>query len=105
VPDRERARAAADRLGPAILSVVALEPGASGEVMTPLDFAPSPDSVARHLFDGRAIGAHLDHLAAAQHDDGGWMFNGQAWSPAAEREWRGAVTMDALHLLRANGRC
>ena len=30
---------------------------------------------------------------------------GRAWSPAAEREWRGAVTMDALHLLRANGRC
>jgi hypothetical protein len=105
VPDRARARAAADRLGPAILSVVALEPGASGEVMTPLDFAPSPDSVARDLFDGRVIGAHLDHLAAAQHDDGGWMFNWQAWSPAAEREWRGAVTMDALHLLRANGRC
>src|SRR5437660_530188 len=55
VPDRDRARAAADRLGPAILSVVALEPGASGEVMTPLHLAPSPESVARDLFDGRVI--------------------------------------------------
>jgi hypothetical protein len=33
------------------------------------------------------------------------MFNWLAWSPAAEREWRGAVTVEALHLLRANGRC
>jgi len=32
------------------------------------------------------------------------MFNWQAWSPAAEREWRGTVTVDALQLLRANGR-
>ena len=50
------------------------------------------------------ISAHLDHLAASQLDDGGWMFNWLAWSPAAEREWRGAVTVDALQLLRANGR-
>jgi hypothetical protein len=85
--------------------LVAMEPGAPGEVHTPLDFAPLPGSPARDLFDEAVITAHLDHLAAAQRDDGGWMFNWQAWSPAAEREWRGAVTLDALHLLRANGRC
>jgi len=83
---------------------VALEPGAPGEVHTPLDFAPLPGSPARGLFDEAVIAAHLDHLAAAQLGDGGWMFNWQAWSPAAEREWRGAVTVDALQLLRANGR-
>jgi hypothetical protein len=27
-----------------------------------------------------------------------------AWSPAAEREWRGFLTVDALRVLRANGR-
>jgi len=32
------------------------------------------------------------------------MFNWLAWSPAAEREWRGAITVDTLHLLHANGR-
>jgi hypothetical protein len=89
-------------LGP---DMVAMEPGATGEVHTPLDFAPLPDSVARDLFGESVITAHLDHLAAAQHDDGGWMFNWLAWSPAAGREWRGAVTVDALQLLRANGRC
>jgi hypothetical protein len=105
VPDRDRARAAVAQLGPTISGLVALEPGAPGEVQTPLDFAPLPDSVARDLFDGSVITAHLDHLAGAQHDDGGWMFNWLAWSPAAEREWRGAITVDTLHLLHANGRC
>ena len=42
VPDRDRAHAAAARLGPLIFGegLVALEPGAPGEVHTPLDFAP-----------------------------------------------------------------
>jgi len=31
-------------------------------------------------------------------------FNWPAWSPAAEREWRGFLTVDALRILRAN-RC
>jgi len=107
VPDRDRAREAVARLGPVIFGqdMVAMEPGTPGEVHTPLDFAPVPGSPARDLFDETVITAHLDHLAAAQRDDGGWMFNWLAWSPAAEREWRGAVTIDALQLLRANGRC
>jgi hypothetical protein len=46
----------------------------------------------------------LDHLAAGQSDDGGWTFNWLAWSPAAEMEWRGFVTVETLTLLRANGR-
>jgi hypothetical protein len=65
---------------------------------------PAPGSLAQELFDRSLIAAHLDHLAGAQHDDGGWMLNWQAWSPAAEREWRCAVTVDALYLLRASGR-
>jgi hypothetical protein len=107
VPDRDRAHAAAARLGPVIFGegLVTLEPGAPGEVHTPLDFAPRPGSPARSLFDEAVIAAHLDQLAAAQRDDGGWMFNWLAWSPAAEREWRGAVTVDALQVQRANGRC
>jgi hypothetical protein len=107
VPDRDRAHAAAARLGPVIFGegLVTLDAGAPGDVHTPLDFAPWPGSPARSLFGEAVIAAHLDHLAAAQREDGGWMFSWQAWSPAAEREWRGAVTVDALQLLRANGRC
>jgi hypothetical protein len=106
VPDQARAQAAFDRVGPLLLSrgLVALDPGASGEVHSPLDFAPLPGSIARRLFDPAVIEAHLDHLAAAQLDDGGWTFNWPAWSPAAEADWRGFLTVDALRVLRANGR-
>ena len=107
VPDRARAAEAVRRAGPLLLrrGLVALDPDAGGEVHTPLDFAPLPDSVARPLFDDTVIEAHLDHLAAAQCDDGGWMFNWPSWSPAAEADWRGFLTVDALRILRANGRC
>jgi len=106
VPDRPRAQAAFDRVGPLLLerNLVALDPEAAGDVQTPLEFAPLPDSIARALFDDATIAAHLDHLAAAQLDDGGWMFNWLAWSPAAEADWRGFLTVDALRVLRANGR-
>jgi hypothetical protein len=105
VPDRDRARQAFGRIGPLIIErdLVALDPEAPGEVHSPLAFAPEPESLARELFDQATIKAHLDHLAQAQRDDGGWTFNWLAWSPAAETEWRGFLTVDALRLLRANG--
>ena len=68
-----------------------------------LAFAPEPDSLARVLFDDATVAAHLDHLARGQRGDGGWMFNWPAWSPAAEHDWRGFLTVDNLRLLRANG--
>jgi hypothetical protein len=106
VPDRERAQAALDRVGPLLTErdLVALDPDAPGETHSPLDYAPLPDSVGRRLFDEATIAAHLDHLAGAQLEDGGWTFNWPAWSPLAELEWRGSLTVDALLVLRANGR-
>src|SRR5580704_4777980 len=106
VPDRDRAREAFVRAGPLLIerNLVALDPEASGEVHGVLDFAPEPDSLARSLFDDVTVKAHLDHLAQAQRDDGGWTFNWPAWSPAAELDWRGFLTVDALRVLRANAR-
>ena len=104
VPDRGRAETALERVGPLVSDTVALDPAAEGEVHTPLDFAPNPDSIARRLFDEVAIEAHLGHLAAGQGEDGGWTFNWLAWSPVAASEWRGSLTVDALRTLRANGR-
>ena len=78
-------------------------PGAPGEVHGPLDYAPAP-GLASSLFDDAVLDAHLDHLARAQRDDGGWTFSWMAWSPAAEQDWRGARTVDALQALRAYGR-
>ena len=105
VPDRKRAEDVFDRVGPLLLSsgLVSLDPDATGETFGPLDFAPLPGSIARRLFDVPTIEAHLNHLAAAQRDDGGWMFNWPSWSPAAESDWRGFLTVDALRILRANG--
>jgi hypothetical protein len=106
VPDRDRAGEAFGRVGPLIIDrkLVTLDPETPGEVHFPLDFAPEPDSLARGLFDDATIKAHVDHLAQAQRDDGGWTFNWLAWTPAAEREWRGFLTVEALRVLRANGR-
>jgi hypothetical protein len=104
VPDRDRAEAAFGKVAQMMLGIAELDPEAPGEVHSPLDFAPRPDSMARALFGEDVIDAHLDHLAGAQHDDGGWMFNWAAWSPAAEREWRGFLTVEALRTLHANGR-
>jgi hypothetical protein len=106
VPDRDRAREVFGRVGPLILEqqLVALDPEAPGEVHGVLEFAPEPDSLARALFDDATVQAHLDHLAHGQKDDGGWTFNWPAWSPAAELDWRGFLTVDALRALRANGR-
>lgn len=106
VPDRERAQQAFEKAGPLLLDyrLVELDPEAPGEVHGPLEYAPRPDSLARQLFDAATIDAHLEHLAHAQRDDGGWTFNWLAWSPAAEADWRGFMTVDAVALLRSNGR-
>ena len=103
VPDRPRAENALQRIGRLLRTLATLDPNAEGETHSPLDFAPLPDSIARGLFDDATIEAHLDHLAGAQLGDGGWMFNWPAWSPAAESDWRGFLTVDALRVLRANG--
>jgi hypothetical protein len=106
VPDRKRAEDAFDRVGPLLLSsgLVTLDPEAEGETFGPLAFAALPGSIARRLFDAPTIDAHLDYLAGAQGEDGGWTFNWPSWSPAAESDWRGFITVDALRVLRANGR-
>jgi hypothetical protein len=106
VPDRNRAREMFGQVGSLIIdrNLVALDPEMAGETHGPLDFAPEPGSRGRALFDDVTIKAHLDHLAQAQLDDGGWTFNWPAWSPAAELDWRGFLTVDALRVLRAHGR-
>jgi hypothetical protein len=104
VPDRDRAERALQAVAPMLLRVVALDPDTPGETHSPLGYAPRPDSLARSLFSEAVIEAHLDHLAAGQRDDGGWTFNWLSWSPAAELDWRGFITVSSLVTLRDNGR-
>ena len=106
VSDRQRAEQVFERIGPKILErkLVALAPTVEEDSHSPLKFASNPNSLARRLFSDTAIEAHLDALASAQLEDGGWTINWLAWNPAGVFEWRGILTIEALVTLRAYGR-
>jgi hypothetical protein len=105
VPGNERANAAiallASRVDP---TTVAPDGGAYGEALRPLDLSPQLGSRSRGLVTEAQVEAHLDAVEAGQQDDGGWMFDWLAWSPAQTTDWRGNVTIRALTWLRDNGR-
>jgi hypothetical protein len=106
VPEADRAVDALDAIRPDLLAsgLVRLDPDAGGEAHTPLDFSPWPGARSRRLFPADLVERHLEGLAGGQQEDGGWTFAWPAWSPAAALEWRGFVTVEALRVLRANGR-
>ena len=69
--------------------------------LTPLSFAPSPDSYCRGVFTDTQIENHLSELEAQQEEDGGWPIH---WEPPGEtsrNEWRAYKTVMALITLRA----
>ncbi|GAA1592581.1 hypothetical protein GCM10009742_44170 [Kribbella karoonensis] len=72
--------------------------------VTPLQFAPSPDSIWRPLFTDEQLDAHLDRLIADQQSDGGWALTWEPPGPAATLEYRGIVTVGALRTLKAYNR-
>ncbi|BCY10247.1 hypothetical protein [Actinoplanes sp. L3-i22] len=106
VPDRPRAeqaaRAVLARITESPLFQPMPRPGEYG--LTPLNVAPSADSPWRGLFTDAQLDAHLDELAAAQQDDGGWPVVWEPPSQASRLEWRGLVTLHALRTLRSYGR-
>ncbi|WP_129789697.1 hypothetical protein [Promicromonospora panici] len=104
VPDRDRAEKEFARLSEALLAPVALDPDAEGHVHTPLDFAPTPRTLARGLFSDEVIDLHLDALLKAQQDDGGWKPNFLMWTPLVAHEWGGYLTLARLKTLQAYGR-
>ncbi len=105
VPDEQRAGAAIASLAARVdTSAVAPIGGAEGEALRPLDLSPRPGSRSRGLVSEEQIEAHLDIVESEQQEDGGWMFDWLAWSPAQTTDWRGNVTIRALTWLRDNGR-
>lgn len=64
--------------------------------LTPLHFAPKPDSIFRPLFTQAQIKGHLEHLKILQQEDGGWPITWKAPGPASVCEWRGRWTLDAI---------
>jgi hypothetical protein len=94
-----------DRLGSHIppSGLLHVDGGTDDEYMRPLDIAPLPDRPVRKLFAEDAIAAELERLAHQQQDDGGWAVDFNSYSPAAELEWRGYMTVRALAILQRNG--
>lgn len=103
VPDRARAERIFEQISAYLLEGghITYDPQASGYVFMPLDYAPSPDSLCRRLFDDITIQTQLDALAQRQRADGGWPISWTAVSPACELENCGIVTIRALQTLRA----
>jgi hypothetical protein len=105
VPDERHAREALTSLATKVdVSTVAPVGGVEGETLRPLDLSPRPGSRSRELIDEASIEAHLDAVESEQLEDGGWMFDWLAWSPAQTIDWRGNITIRALGWLRDNGR-
>lgn len=105
VPDDGRAQemisSLVKRVDPSVIAPIG---GVEGEALRPLDLSPRPGSRSRALVGQAQLDAHLDTVESGQQDDGGWMFDWLAWSPAQTNDWRGNVTIRALRWLRDNGR-
>jgi hypothetical protein len=105
VPDDRRAQTAVESLATRIdTAAVVPVAGAVGEALRPLDLSPRPGSRSRGLLGEEEIEAHLDLVESEQKEDGGWMFDWRAWSPAQTTDWRGNVTIRALTWLLDNNR-
>ncbi|HEV7935859.1 MAG TPA: hypothetical protein VGP70_26525 [Actinomadura sp.] len=82
--------------------VLAVEGGAEGEVIRPLDFSPEPGRPLRDLFSPEVIAADLVRLVSEQQSDGGWIVDWISRSAAGALEWRGWATVHAVTILRAH---
>jgi hypothetical protein len=72
--------------------------------LTPLDFAPQPESYCQKLFTQAQIDAHLDDLASKQDHDGGWSIQWEPPGEMARLEWRAYKTVSAIGTLHLYGR-
>jgi hypothetical protein len=72
--------------------------------LTPLNFAPRPESYCRRMFTDSQIEAHLTELEKQQEEDGGWPIRWEPPGEMARREWRAYKTVAALATLQAYGR-
>lgn len=63
-----------------------------------------PTKFPREWFDDALYDAHLDRLESEQQDDGGWPVAWEPPGPGSLAAWRAILTLEALAILRANGR-
>lgn len=106
LPPQERAKAT-NKLRSVLATVVVRDPRKWATYnIKPLTFIHSPNSPFYADF-ADAIQANLDYIISTQQSDGGW---GLTWSwenvdpvawKAAEKEWRGVVTLENLETLES----
>lgn len=106
VPEPARAARAVERFRPSLRpdGTIPIPGGMQDEHVTALELSPRPGTPSRALFTDELIERSLDTLESEQLDDGGWDFHFLHWSAGQIVEWRGIVTLAALHTLRAHGR-
>jgi len=69
--------------------------------LTPLDFAPVPDSYCRKIFSETIIHDHLKVLDSQQEEDGGWPISWEPPGEMARLEWRAHKTLKCLITLES----
>lgn len=104
-PDRAWAEPAYEALGQQLPKLPWFQPmPGEGYGLTPLHFAPAPDSPARVFFEKEQVEAHLDAIESQRLEDGGWPVTWEPPGPASVLAWRGVWTLDVERTLRAYGR-
>ncbi|TYP74548.1 hypothetical protein [Paenibacillus methanolicus] len=105
IPDQERSANLMDTISIALPRARFFKADALSDAygLTPLHFARQPDSVCSPLFTQSQIDRHLEVLLREQLPDGGWPIGWEAPGPAAELEWRGVATLEAISRLSAYG--
>lgn len=103
LPDRRIAEQILDIIGDVLPSARFFIPDAPVDTygLTPLHFAPNPESPCRRLFTQSRMESHLEELLKKQQPDGGWPISWDAPGAASVLEWRGRVTLEAVCRLRA----
>jgi hypothetical protein len=98
IPDRTMAGNLLDTIASVLLKANYFIPDAPVDRygLTPLHFAPRPDSIFRQIFTQAQIDGHLEDLKGQQQEDGGWPITWKAPGPASVCEWRGRWTLDAI---------
>jgi len=108
---REHYESILDKLRRALPHSVVTEPAKwGGYGLQPLEVVYFPGSPLAGVFDQEVIDANLDYFIDEQQPNGSWVPNwtwdfidADAWA-AADREWRGILTLRKLRTLRAYGR-
>jgi len=108
---REHYESILDKLRRALPHSVVTEPAKwGGYGLQPLEVVYFPGSPLAGVLDQAVIDANLDYFIDEQQPNGSWAPNwtwdfidADAWA-AADREWRGILTLRKLRTLRAYGR-